>query len=64
MVYRRIRHDTLVRANALTEIERQKDLLRVTLLSIGDAVIITDLESRIVLMNNEQGRGRVNRLAS
>lgn len=49
--YRRIRHETIVRANALTEIERQKDLLSVTLLSIGDAVIITDVEGRIVLMN-------------
>jgi PAS domain S-box-containing protein len=42
--YRRIRH-------SLTEIERQKDLLNVTLLSIGDAVIITDVQGRIVLMN-------------
>jgi PAS domain S-box-containing protein len=49
--YRRIRHETIVRSNSLTEIERQKDLLNVTLLSIGDAVIITDVQGRIVLMN-------------
>ncbi len=49
--YRRIRRETKIRADALTEVERQKDLLSVTLLSIGDAVIITDLEGRIVLMN-------------
>jgi CHASE3 domain sensor protein len=49
--YRRIRHETIVRNNSLTEVERQKDLLNVTLLSIGDAVIITDIQGRIVLMN-------------
>jgi PAS domain S-box-containing protein len=31
--------------------ERQKELLRVTLLSIGDGVIITDVVGRIILMN-------------
>jgi len=31
----------------------------VTLLSIGDAVIITDLEGRIVLMNSESRRGDI-----
>ena len=49
--YRRIRREIKNRTEVLTEVERQKDLLRVTLLSIGDAVIITDLEGRIVLMN-------------
>jgi PAS domain S-box-containing protein len=49
--YRRIRHETIVRNNALSDIERQKDLLNITLLSIGDAVIITDVQGRIVLMN-------------
>jgi PAS domain S-box-containing protein len=49
--YRRIRRETIIRINSLIEIERQKDLLNVTLLSIGDAVIITDVQGRIVLMN-------------
>jgi PAS domain S-box-containing protein len=49
--YRRIRKETIFRSNSLTEIKRQKDLLNVTLLSIGDAVIITDVQGRILLMN-------------
>jgi PAS domain S-box-containing protein len=49
--YRKIRHETIARSNSLIQIERQKDLLNVTLLSIGDAVIITDVQGRIVLMN-------------
>ena len=49
--YQKIRHEAKVRAEARFEIERQKDLLKVTLLSIGDAVIITDVEGRITLMN-------------
>jgi hypothetical protein len=44
--YRKIKGEIKKRADALTEVERQKDLLSVTFLSIGDAVIVTDLEKR------------------
>jgi PAS domain S-box-containing protein len=49
--YQVIRRESRLRADALTEMERQKELLRVTLLSIGDGVIITDTGGRIILMN-------------
>jgi PAS domain S-box-containing protein len=49
--YRVISRESRLRADALAETERQKDLLRVTLLSIGDGVIITDIAGRIILMN-------------
>lgn len=45
------RHAELLRSEA--ELERQKEWFRVTLTSIGDGVIVTDPESRIVFMNHE-----------
>jgi PAS domain S-box-containing protein len=49
--YRRIRQEEQRRAAALSETERQKELLRVTLLSIGDAVIVTNADGEIKTMN-------------
>jgi PAS domain S-box-containing protein len=48
--------DVLTRANARSEAEaqranEQRNLLEVTLASIGDAVIVTDVERRITFMN-------------
>ena len=37
---------------AAREIERQREHLRVTLASIGDAVIVTDTDSRVTFMNS------------
>lgn len=45
------RHAALLRSE--TELEQQKEWFRVTLTSIGDGVIVTDKESRIVFMNHE-----------
>jgi PAS domain S-box-containing protein len=49
--YRRIRDESAGRERARLEIVRQKDLLDVTLASIGDAVIVTDLEGKITFLN-------------
>lgn len=56
--YRRIRNAVRQRELALAasdaarvEAQRQKDLLAVTLSSIGDCVIVTDAEDRITFMN-------------
>ncbi len=49
--YRRIRREGTARQAALTDVERQKDLLAVTLGSIGDAVIVSDPQARITYMN-------------
>ncbi len=49
--YRRIRDESAGREKATFEIIRQKELLDVTLASIGDAVIVTDVEGRITFMN-------------
>jgi PAS domain S-box-containing protein len=49
--YRRIQQEEQRRAAALSETERQKELLRVTLLSIGDAVIVTDADGKIIAIN-------------
>jgi PAS domain S-box-containing protein len=46
-----LRHAALTRSEA--ELEQQKEWFRVTLTSIGDGVIVTDKESRIVFMNHE-----------
>ena len=49
--YRRIRDESAAREKATLEIREQKELLDVTLASIGDAVIVTDLEGRITFLN-------------
>jgi PAS domain S-box-containing protein len=49
--YRRIRGEAVRREQATLEIVRQKDLLDVTLASIGDGVIVTDIEGRITFLN-------------
>jgi PAS domain S-box-containing protein len=49
--YRRIRNESAGREKATVEIVRQKDLLDVTLASIGDGVIVTDIEGRITFVN-------------
>ncbi len=48
------RHTELARSEA--DLESQKEWLRVTLTSIGDGVIVTDPEGRVVLMNHESER--------
>jgi PAS domain S-box-containing protein len=48
------RHAALARSE--NDLEEQKEWLRVTLTSIGDGVIVTDAESRVVLMNHESER--------
>jgi PAS domain S-box-containing protein len=48
------RHAELARSEA--DLEGQKEWLRVTLTSIGDGVIVTDPQGRIVLMNHESER--------
>jgi PAS domain S-box-containing protein len=49
--YRRIHKEMLQNFVASLEARRQKDILAVTLASIGDAVIITDLKGRITFLN-------------
>jgi PAS domain S-box-containing protein len=49
--YRRIRDESAAREKAALEIREQKELLDVTLASIGDAVIVTDLQGRITFLN-------------
>jgi PAS domain S-box-containing protein len=48
------RHDALARSEA--DLEEQKEWFRVTLSSIGDGVIVTDAEGRVVFMNHEAER--------
>jgi PAS domain S-box-containing protein len=48
------RHAALVRSEA--ELEEQKEWFRVTLSSIGDGVIVTNQEGRIVFLNHEAER--------
>jgi PAS domain S-box-containing protein len=43
-------------ARAADEIRRQKDLLAVTLSSIGDGVIVTDSQGRVISLNGEAER--------
>ena len=43
-------------ARSESDLEAQKEWLRVTLTSIGDGVIVTDPEGRVVLMNHEAER--------
>jgi len=49
--YNRIRSEITQRMSALAEGRRQKDLLAVTLASVGDAIILTDTKTKIVYMN-------------
>jgi PAS domain S-box-containing protein len=49
--YRRIRDESAAREKAAVEIREQKELLDVTLESIGDAVIVTDVEGQITFFN-------------
>lgn len=44
------------KARAAAEIERQRQLLAVTLASIGDAVIVTDTQGRVTFLNGEAER--------
>ena len=48
-------HEQSLRESAV-ESARQKELLAVTLASIGDAVIVTDKEGRVTFLNGEAGR--------
>ena len=66
--YHRIEHEREQRRLAETEASRQRDLLAVTLTSIGDAVIVADCDGSVRYMNQiaqdltgwdmEAGRGR------
>jgi PAS domain S-box-containing protein len=49
--YRRIKDESLARETALVELRNQKELVEVTLSSIGDAVIVTDNNARITFLN-------------
>jgi len=49
--YNRIQRDEQARDEAITDSERQRELLKVTMFSMGDGLIVTDLEGRIMLMN-------------
>ncbi|CAN5723249.1 hypothetical protein BH09VER1_BH09VER1_35000 [soil metagenome] len=49
--YRRIRREIDLQYVAALEIQRQQEILAVTLSSIGDAVIITDTKSRVTFLN-------------
>lgn len=51
-VYLRIRREMSRRYVADLEAQRQRDVLAVSLASIGDAVIITDTDSRITFLND------------
>ena len=47
----RVKREMAGRLQAAAETRRQKDLLAVTLSSIGDAVIVADTQARITFMN-------------
>jgi PAS domain S-box-containing protein len=49
--YRLIQHETRRREAIALELERQKQLLEVTLGSIGDGVIVADLDGRVAFLN-------------
>ena len=49
--YRRIKKEAIARQSAALDVQQQKDLLAVTLGSIGDAVMVADPQSRVTYMN-------------
>jgi len=49
--YRSLRDESAAREKAALEIARQKNFLDVTLASIGDGVIVADVDGRITFMN-------------
>ena len=49
--YRRLRKEISDREEARAEANRQKDLLKVTLSSIGDCVMVTDSQGNVTFMN-------------
>jgi PAS domain S-box-containing protein len=49
---RRIKEESTGREITTLELQRQKELLEVTLASIGDAVIVTDIEGRVTFIND------------
>lgn len=49
--FRTLRREISGRQQAATEMQRNRDLLAVTLASIGDAVIVTGVDGRITFMN-------------
>jgi two-component system CheB/CheR fusion protein len=51
--YRRVEGAVTERAAAMRELQQQKDLVAVTLASIGDGVIVTDLRGHVTYMNAE-----------
>ena len=51
--YRRVRREMSARETAAADAREQRNLLAVTLASIGDAVIVTDVAARITFMNGE-----------
>ncbi len=54
--YRRLAQAILQRESAITQRDLQNEWLNVTLASIGDAVIITDLDGKITFINAEAQR--------
>ncbi|HLY12163.1 MAG TPA: PAS domain-containing protein, partial [Planctomycetota bacterium] len=54
--YRRLSREVRAEQEAFLETARQKELVTTTLASIGDAVIVTDLQGRITFMNGEAER--------
>lgn len=49
----KIVHDITERKKARLALEREREVLETTLASIGDAVIVTDVEDRVTFLNNE-----------
>ncbi|MBV8138758.1 MAG: PAS domain S-box protein [Deltaproteobacteria bacterium] len=54
--YRRISRESAARERAALEVSQQKELLDVTLASIGDAVMVTDVDGRITYLNQAAER--------
>ncbi len=50
--YRQVSSEVAARLRSAVETQRQKELLSVTLASIGDAVIVTDTAGNITFLNN------------